>query len=220
MILATIGRCVTAMNKNYWNEYRERLVDKDIEKKTLKMYQYLLPKKDNSFEEFINLLELTNLIKPDIYLASIEINEASIPKNLYRIFYNLKEFIERKGYIYCLPVINIHKTISKELTVGTYFFDITEKRLLKYNNKTFQPNNISSSRNITILWLLDVKSAIVLYNKPAFFNGMKHTLQTKYMVCQDIEYEEYEIYLNQQGILKEIGLNSRELLIIDTMYLL
>ena len=43
MILAIIGRCVIVMNKHYWNEFSSQFIDKDTEKKILKIYQYSLP---------------------------------------------------------------------------------------------------------------------------------------------------------------------------------
>ena len=44
MILAIIGKCVIVMNKHYWNEFSSQYIDKDTEKKILKIYQYSLPK--------------------------------------------------------------------------------------------------------------------------------------------------------------------------------
>lgn len=206
------------MNKNYWNEHRERYINKDVEKKILKAYQYSLPKKKYDLGEKISLLELNCLKKPDIYLYKIEISE--IPsKAIKDIFFKLKDYIKNNTFIYCLPVINISKNFSQRINAGTYLFDIEENALLKLNSKTIE-DDTEKSGPIKIFWLLDITAAICLYNRSGLLNGIKHTITVKNEVCHDINHDDYPILLQQQYLLKKIDLNPRELLLIDSIYII
>lgn len=206
------------MNKTYWNEHRERYIDKDVEKKLLKSYQYSLPKKKYDLEKKINLLELNRLKRPDIYLYEIELND--IPsKAIKNIFFKLKDYIKTNIFIYCLPVININKNCSKKFSAGTYLFDIERNTLLKLNSKIIE-NNTEKDKSLKIFWLLDIKAAVCLYNRSGLLNGIKHTMTVKNKVCNGINYDEYPILLHQQYLLKKIDLNPRELLLIDSIYII
>lgn len=70
MILVIFGKCVIVMNKYYWNEYQSQFVDKEIEKKILKMYQFSLPKEEMKLENYKELVDFSRLNTPDIVIES------------------------------------------------------------------------------------------------------------------------------------------------------
>lgn len=211
MILVTIGKCVIAMNKYYWNEYQSQLVDKEIEKKILKMYQFSLPKEEMKLEDYKELVDFSRLNTPDIVIESFSIY--SIDSNeLLKIFENLKSVVKTNQMILCFPVIYVNNLVGG-LKPGSYMFDVYSDQILQISNQLITDNNWKS--DIIVSWLLDLEKSLLIYGKASFFNGIKHTMNIRELAYNRVSMQSISLFRNHQRFVKDMGINPKLALLIE-----
>lgn len=211
MILVTIGKCVIAMNKYYWNEYQSQLVDKEIEKKILKMYQFSLPKEEMKLEDYKELVDFSRLNTPDIVIESFSMY--SIDSNeLLKIFENLKSVVKTNQMILCFPVIYVNNLVGG-LKPGSYMFDVYSDQILQISNQLITDNNWKS--DIIVSWLLDLEKSLLIYGKASFFNGIKHTMNIRELAYNRVSMQSISLFRNHQRFVKDMGINPKLALLIE-----
>lgn len=211
MIFVTIGKCVIAMNKYYWNEYQSQLVDKEIEKKILKMYQFSLPKEEMKLEDYKELVDFSRLNTPDIVIESFSIY--SIDSNeLLKIFKNLKSVVKTNQMILCFPVIYVNNLVGG-LKPGSYMFDVYSDQILQISNQLITDNNWKS--DIIVSWLLDLEKSLLIYGKASFFNGIKHTMNIRELAYNRVSMQSISLFRNHQRFVKDMGINPKLALLIE-----
>lgn len=212
MILVIFGKCVIVMNKYYWNEYQSQFVDKEIEKKILKMYQFSLPKEEMKLENYKELVDFSRLNTPDIVIESY--STYSIGSNeLLKIFENLKSFVKTNQMILCFPVIYVNKFVEG-LKPGSYMFDVYSDQILQISNKVITDNNWSS--DIIVSWLLDLEKSLLIYGKASFFNGIKHTMNIRELAYKGVPMQSISLFKNHQKFVKDIGISPKLALLIES----
>ena len=207
MILAIIGKCVIVMNKHYWNEFSSQYIDKDTEKKILKIYQYSLPKtKINTSSN----IEINQLRTPDITIDKVDVKLVQSVQ-IKRIFFQIKKYVNTNDYILCFPVIAVSEAIDS-LNPGIYMFDISKASIVKISNEVIFTEE---TQKIHVFWLLDLENALIVYGRAAFYQGIKHTMNVREKVYVGTKKEPLPLFNNQQKILKTIGINPRLALLIE-----
>lgn len=194
------------MNKNYWNEYKEQFVNRDIEIETLKFYQFsignncLLKNRD-----FLMLAELDKMIIPDVYIQEIPIERLK-QKIIKKIYKNFLAAIAPNKF-HCL-VLMLNGRICENLQ-GSFCFDIYNHRLLQINNKVINKNKM------LILGFLDLKASIYIYEYSAFMEGVKEVNRLVDRALENILTIDHTISAIHQRASKLAGVNNRELLLVS-----
>ncbi|EMF0403704.1 hypothetical protein JMQ83_002585 [Enterococcus faecium] len=199
------------MNKYYWNEYQSQLVDKEIEKKILKMYQFSLPKEEMKLEDYKELVDFSRLNTPDIVIESFSMY--SIDSNeLLKIFENLKSVVKTNQMILCFPVIYVNNLVGG-LKPGSYMFDVYSDQILQISNQLITDNNWKS--DIIVSWLLDLEKSLLIYGKASFFNGIKHTMNIRELAYNRVSMQSISLFRNHQRFVKDMGINPKLALLIE-----
>lgn len=207
------GRCVIVMS-NYWNEYKNLYIDKNIEYKVSKMFQYsTLKKKNEKTVEIMTALNLNEIRVPDIVLKRIE--KHNLPVKFINILDSLNKTISKTDFILFLPVLVINKKISN-LSSGTYMFDLKRNQLLLVSEQIPSSYGIDKQpKELSIHWFIDLESSVALFGKSAFFESVKHVskMRTLFKVFLELDHsiksEEFDIFMYGQRFTKEVNLNSR-----------
>lgn len=211
MILVTFGKCVIVMNKYYWNEYQSQFVDKEFEKKILKMYQFSLPKEEMKLENYKELVDFSRLNIPDIVMESYSVYSIE-SKELLNMFEDLKSFVKKNQMILCFPVIYINNFIG-ELKIGSYMFDVYNDRILQISNQEITDNSWKS--DIIVSWFLDLEKSLIIYGKSSLFNGIKHTMNIRELTYKRVSIQSISLFRNHQRFVKDIGINPKLALLIE-----
>lgn len=205
MILAISGKCVIAMNKNYWNEYQAQFIDKDIEKKVLKMFQYSLPKEKPKIEKYNGIINFSAMLTPDIVIKRIDLDSVK-SKEICEIFINLSRYIDEKELILCFPLICLNGRVDT-LETGVYMFDLKREQLVLIKKESKFINNEDSK--IILVWLLDLEKSLIVYGRSSFFLGIKHTMEVREETTKGMFKKTISLYKNQQGVVKNLGINPK-----------
>ncbi len=213
MILAIYGKCVIAMNKNYWNELGSQLVDREIEKKIQKMYQYSLSKRKIDLNEKIEMLKGSKIKTPDIVLKRIEVVDCQ-HEALTSIFYNLRKYIEINQFSLCFPVMYFAGNFSSDMERGSYMFDFEKNQIVQIGKDPIVTENTTGL--FSIFWLLDIDSSIILYGRSSLFMGIKEVMNVREVACRNVEKKLLPIYLNHQKILKDMNINPKLAYLIES----
>lgn len=195
------------MNKSYWNEYYKKEINKEIEKNILQFYQYSLPKLPPQTEYIKQIVNITNFTTPDVSKERIPINR--IENNcIQKLFAEIVKINTDQDFILSFPVIYIPKNITENL-FGAYMFDTSKEEIVKIAQINLQIEKLS------IFWFLDLEKSLIVLNRSAFFEGIKHTMKLKNMLSNHIETKEINIYKNSQYISKKLGINPKLALLIN-----
>ncbi|EPM8082994.1 hypothetical protein ACTRHI_002635 [Enterococcus faecium] len=199
------------MNKYYWNEYQSQFVDKEFEKKILKMYQFSLPKEEMKLENYKELVDFSRLNIPDIVMESYSVYSIE-SKELLNMFEDLKSFVKKNQMILCFPVIYINNFIG-ELKIGSYMFDVYNDRILQISNQEITDNSWKS--DIIVSWFLDLEKSLIIYGKSSLFNGIKHTMNIRELTYKRVSIQSISLFRNHQRFVKDIGINPKLALLIE-----
>lgn len=200
------------MNR-YWNEYRHVYINKDIEYKISKIFQFSLEYENHELEqkEIIENLQLKNIKYPDIVLERFEFEK--LPLVIKDIFQALKMVVSYNEYLLFIPVLVIHSDL-KPLETGVYMIDVINGQLLLTGNEVSPILERFDDSIVTLHWFLDLESTVAMFNNCSVFEGTKHVVKNQVLFNSlleknsTLESKEFKV-LQAQKLSKDLGLNAR-----------
>ncbi|GEK35599.1 hypothetical protein [Kurthia sibirica] len=200
------------MNK-YWNEYKHIYIDKEIEYKISKIFQFSTEHESQKIDQMkiIKNLNLESIKHPDICLK--QINFEPLPSIIKDIFRVLEMTVSHNEYLLFIPVLAIHSGIDN-LKKGIYMLDFFNNQLLLTSNEVPSILQEITDSSITIHWFLDIESTVAMFNNLAVIEGTKHIAKNQTLfelfMKENTKLESKEIKILQaQKFSKEVGLNAR-----------
>ena len=228
-MLHIIGKCVTVMNKHYWDEYKNAFTNSNELNKVLKFHQLTLPiidpekiiKNDGFKQEWINTKE-KRVVFSDTMIKRYYIYD--LKEHLMKIFFNLKEIFKTSYMNTTLPVLVVYNE-SLGVDLGCYTFNFEDNFLIKYNE--LQNSNgvfnkiIDGGVSFSLSYFLSIEDSVYMYGVSGYKKGILQIGEISEKMKIYLNEQNFKIncyFVSEQMFTHNIGINLRKQLLIVNQF--
>lgn len=220
-----IGKCVIAMSKYYWDEYKNYLINKKDLVDSVKFYQSGC--KIEKVNTDLMISEWLESRKGKMIFSDISISQSKFNDNDSNILKDLVDqingYVKRVNIVNVMVVIKCNNQIDK-IEPGIYTINIDQNELIKYKEIE---NCIGENYDFEISLFIDIESAVLSNGRRGLLEGaiqigeilnlINSVLDRKGFAYRNIDVNEnaytYDLSINltKQLLLKVIGVSRNDI---------